>query len=434
MGGDISMLAKTESELLVTLSVALFMILLGLILAILTDPYLKKGHRKYLLCASLVVACLVAQGELDVYLGTYEVSRMGRILVAMLGYQLRPLVLTLFIWLLDLEKKRRWLWIPLAANALVYATAPFSSIAFTIHKDYSFGRGPLGFTCHFVSLALLVYLLVLSIQKFGKRKRVERAVPVAITFTIFAAVAADYVQADAQWVSFLTVAMVSSCVFFYIWIHLQFAIEHERAILAEQQMQLTIAQVQPHFLYSALSTIQALCKADPDKAFDITEKFTNYLNENDATLKRRGLIPFSKELEHTKVYAEVEMACFPDFRMEYDIKDDDFLVPALTLQPIVENALRGDERIRAQGLIRVSASREGDYYEIIVWDNGSGFQSNPTKDEEHSYHIDVENVRERIENMCGGTLEVEGFPNDGTIVTIRIPVNAPVKKETEENE
>ena len=432
MAEELAMHVKYESELLVTLNFALILILLGLIIAVLVDPYLKKGHRRLILIASLLVGSLVAQGQLDKYLGLYKVSRMGRTIAAMYGYQMRPLVIALFIQILDIEHKRRWIWIPIIVNALIYATAPFSTLAFGISENFGFIRGTLGYTCHVVSLVLLFYLLILSIYKFGRRRRLETAIPVGIVCVVVGAIAMDFWVADAQWISYLTVSMVTSCLFFYIWLHLQFAREHERALLAEQQVQVTIAQVQPHFMYHALSTIQSICKTNPDKAFEVAEKFGTYLQENNDTLKRKGLIPFRKELEHTKVYIEIETAQFPNLRVEIDAKEEEFLVPALSLQPLIENALQ-DERIREQGLIRISATRESDFYEIIVWDNGSGFQ-NSSAYEDDPYYIGVQNVRERIESMCGGTMQIESFPNDGTIITIKIPVkngNQEQGKETE---
>lgn len=426
MTDELAMHMQYESELLITLNVALFLILSGLIIAVLADPYLKKGHRALLLGASLLVGSLIVQGQLDTYLGLYKISRLGRTLAAMYGYQVRPLVIVLFIRILDLERKRKWIWIPVIINAMVYATALFSKIAFWFTKDLNFMRGPLGYFCHVISVLLLLYLLWLSIRKFGDKKRLETAIPVCITIAIIGTIIADYILASATWISFLTVGMVSSCLFFYIWLHLQFAREHERALVAEQQVQVMIAQVQPHFLYSVLSTIQSLCKTNPDMAYGLTEKFGNYLKENMDTLKRMELIPFKKELEHTKTYAELEMAQYPNFRLEIDAKEVNFLIPALSLQPIIENALQSDERIREQGLIRVSSSCEGDVYEIIVWDNGSGFQQK-SDHENDPFHIGIQNVRERIESMCGGSMEVETFPNDGTIVTIKIPVKAGTK-------
>ncbi|MBE5861441.1 MAG: hypothetical protein E7295_01155 [Lachnospiraceae bacterium] len=426
MTDELVMHMQYESELLITLNVALFLILSGLIIAVLADPYLKKGHRALLLGASLLVGSLVVQGQVDTYLGMYKISRLGRTLAAMYGYQVRPLVIVLFIRILDLERKRKWIWIPVIINAMVYATALFSGIAFWFTQEVTFMRGPLGYCCHVVSVLLLLYLLWLSIRKFGYHRRLETAIPIGITAVIVSAIVIDYFMELASWVSFLTVSMVCSCLFFYLWLHLQFAREHERALKAEQEVQIMIAQVQPHFLYNVLSTIQALCKANPDMAYGVTEKFGRYLKENMDTLKSRELIPFKKELEHTKTYAELEMAKYPNFRLEIDAKEVNFLIPALSLQPIIENALQSDERIREQGLIRVSSSCEGDVYEIIVWDNGSGFQQK-SDHENDPFHIGIQNVRERIESMCGGSMEVETFPNDGTIVTIKIPVKAGTK-------
>lgn len=409
-----------ESGLLIIFNFALFLILCGLIFAIAVDPYLKRRQRKLLLWASVIVGSIIVQGQIDTYLGLFQVSRLGRILAAAYGYQMRPVVIALFIRLLDQENKRRWIWIPVIINALIYATSLFSRVAFTFLEDMSFMRGPLGYTCHVISLALLIYLLMLTISTFGRKKRLTLVTPIGITCLIIGAIGIDFWVGDAQWISYLTVSMVCSCLFFYVWLHIQFASEHERALMAERQVQVTIAQVQPHFLYSVLSTIQFLCKTNPDQALEVTERFEKYLRQNDDTLDLKKLIPFKTELKHTKAYTELEMIRYPNLRVEYDVKDDDFLIPALSLQPIIENALQQDELIREQGLIRISASREEDVYEVIVWDNGSGFQNNP--DQTDPYHLGLKDVRERIENMCGGKLQVDSFPTDGTIITIRLPI------------
>ena len=418
---DNQVLLQYESGLLIPFNFALFLILWGLVFAIVMDPYLKKWQRSILLAVSVVVASLILQGQLDTYFGIFKISRLGRILLAAYGYQMRPLVVAMFIRLLDQENKKKWIWVLVIINALLYATAPFSGITFSFTEDLHFVRGPLGYSCYVISLALLLCLLGLSIFKYGRTKRWETVTPIGIVVLILGAVAMDYIVSDAQWISYLTISMVCSCVFFYIWIHVQFAREHDRALRAEQEVQFKIAQVQPHFLYSVLSTIQSLCMTNPDKAREVTERFGTYLQQNNDSLNVDQLIPFSKELEHTKTYVELEMERFPNFRIEYDVKEEDFLVPALSLQPLVENAIRQDERVREAGLIRVSASREGDNYEIIVWDNGTGFQ-NGSAHVSDPLHIDLKNVRERVMSMCGGTMVMETFPTDGTIVTIKIPV------------
>ena len=95
-------------------------------------------------------------------------------------------------------------------------------------------------------------------------------------------------------------------------------------------------------------------------------------------------------------------------------------MPPLTLQPIVENAIRHGAFVRDEGLVRVSARRTPAGHEIAVWDNGDGFD--PAKLQEgDGGHIGIWNVRERLERMCGGSLDIESGSGDGTTVTIRIP-------------
>lgn len=221
-------------------------------------------------------------------------------------------------------------------------------------------------------------------------------------------------------VTFLTITVVSSNVFYYIWLHLQFVREHENALMAEQRIQIMMTQIQPHFLYNTLSTIQALCRIDPEKAFSITEKFGAYLRQNIDSLEQPNLIPITKELEHTKVYADIEMIRFPKIRVEYKMEDEAFSLPALSIQPLVENAIRHGVRVRNNGLVSVTTQKQPGYHEIIIRDNGKGFD--PEDDSEtDGTHIGIRNVRERIEGMCSGTLLVESRIGEGTTVTIRIP-------------
>lgn len=421
MPGETLIQEKFLTDLLLATDFAFFFLLLWLLMAVIADPYLKKRHRKLLLIVSLLVGTLVAQEQLDTYLGFYKISRIGRTLVAIYGYQMKPVILAIFVLITDMVQKHKWIWIPVIANAVIYLTALFSGVAFRFQEDFTFVRGPLGYSCHVISFALLLYLMGVSIHRFGSRRRFETAVPIAILCMMIVAILADLKLSSMQWVSFTTSGMVCSCFFYYVWLHLQFAMEHERALMAEQQIQVTISQIQPHFLYSTLSLIQMLCKRDPNRAYEVVKGYDEYLRENQGNLRRMEMIPFQKELEHTQKYLDIVRCCYPDLRIELDVREEDFQVPGMTLQPIVECAFCHDDIMKEQGLIRVSTSREGDHYEVVVWDNGTGF---PEKTEQNmeTYQIGLENVRQRVEIMCDGTLEVEGFPNEGTIVTMRIPV------------
>ena len=208
--------------------------------------------------------------------------------------------------------------------------------------------------------------------------------------------------------------------FFYIWIHLQLAEQYEERMLSQHQMRIMVSQIQPHFLYNTIATFRALCKRDPDKAAMVAEKFGLYLRENLDSLSDEDLIPVEKELDHTRVYAEIEMVRFENIRVEYDVRDVDFELPALTIQPIVENAIRHGVRIREKGVVRVSTRQSDGFHEIVISDNGIGFDTAGAYNGDGT-HIGINNVRERIEKMCAGTMKVESEIDKGTTVTIRIP-------------
>ena len=152
----------------------------------------------------------------------------------------------------------------------------------------------------------------------------------------------------------------------------------------------------------------------------MAEKFGQYLQQNLDSLETEGLIPAEKELEHTRLYADIEMSRFENVRVEYDAQDLDFSIPPLTIQPMVENAIRHGVRIREKGIVRVSTRRTEKGHEIRIWDNGMGFDIATLKQDKGS-GVGIQNVRERIEKLCGGTMTIQSDVGKGTTVFIRIP-------------
>ena len=398
--------------------------LLGLSFAVLIDPYILKKRRNIMLWILLLVASLIATDMLAGALGDAAASpavRLGRTLQSIYGYVARPTVILLLIYLFRPDKSHKPFLALTVLCAAVYLTALFSPLAFTITEDNHFLRGPLGFTSHVVSGVLLLYLLRLTQQGYDRARKAEALIPLLNTVLIVAAVAADtFILQTESGVTVLSITMVSCTVFFYIWLHLLFVREHEAALLAEQRIRIMMSQIQPHFLYNTLSTIQALCLIDPKKAAEVTEKFGAYLRQNLDSLGQTQLVPVSKELEHTRIYAEIEETRFPYIRVEYDARDTEFLLPALTIQPLVENAIRHGVRIRDDGLVTVATRRADGCHEIVIRDNGKGFDPRLAERADET-HIGIRNVRERLENLCGGTLEIESAVGEGTTVTIRIP-------------
>ncbi|MBR1737311.1 MAG: histidine kinase [Firmicutes bacterium] len=393
----------------------------GFLFTVIADPYINRDHRKIMLVIIALVCSLIIRDHIGFLLDIDGHRPFLRTIVAIYGYCIRPVILTLFLYIVKMNHKCNRLWILTGINAGVYLTALFSDICFSIDADNVFHRGPLGFTCHIVSAVLLVRLVYVTIKEYGSIKRKAAIfIPLYNVVIIIVSVIIDSCIDYRDYpITFLTAAIVISNIFYYIWLHLQFVYEHEQDLMAKNRIKIMISQVQPHFLYNALTTIQALCRIDPKKAENVTVKFGAYLRNNLDSLNNAELIPFKKELEHTKIYTDIETVRFSDISINYDIEDSDFYLPALSVQPMVENAIRHGMKDRACGVISVSTRKENDKHIITIKDDGDGFDTAVLNDLQGE-HIGIQNVRERIEKMCGGTLEIKSG-STGTTATIIIP-------------
>ena len=402
----------------------LLLLLFGLIFTVVIDPYIRREHRRTMLIIAALCLTLIVQNVWDYALTVGSPRQMIRTIVTIYGYSVRPVILILFLYIVQPKGKHWFWWILAGLNAAVYVTATFSSVSFWIDAQNSYHGGPLANSCFFTSMILLINLLIQTYRSRRTTGKWDVWIPVFVILMIVASIGADYnIMEGQQPISFLTVAIIVGSVFYYIWLHLQFVREHEQDLMAAQRIRIMMTQIQPHFLFNALNTIRVLYAKDPPLADRTLENFSTYLRQNLESLSQTDLIPITRELEHTRLYAEIETLRFPNVRVEYRIEDDDFEIPALTIQPLVENAIRHGVRSRAEGLVTVSAIREGDTHRITVQDNGIGFDPKRESPSEES-HIGIENVRNRVEQMCGGAMILQSEPGIGTCVTLLIPAAA----------
>lgn len=191
--------------------------------------------------------------------------------------------------------------------------------------------------------------------------------------------------------------------------------------LSKQETQIMISQMQPHFLYNTLTAIYTLCDTDTALAQKTIRNFSTYLRTNMDSIGTAVPIPFEKELNHTKIYLEIETLRFSDIlKVEYDINVTDFLIPALTLQPIVENAVRYGIRSREDGgTVVISTKRVNSVVYLTVQDDGMGFDINEKKEDGRS-HLGIENTRKRLQQMMNADLIIDSQIGRGTTVTIII--------------
>ena len=197
--------------------------------------------------------------------------------------------------------------------------------------------------------------------------------------------------------------------------------------LAEQERQLTesrissmMSQIKPHFIYNTLGSIEQLCRVQPETAADLVHNFAKYLRGNVGKLGSSAPIRLSQEIEHVRCYLYIEKTRFPDITVGFDLQSEDFLLPALTVQPLVENAIKhGLMKLPQGGSVHIMTYETEDAYCVQVRDTVAGFDID--KLWEDQTHVGLRNIRGRLEAMCGGTLTVESTPGVGTTATIRIP-------------
>lgn len=224
-------------------------------------------------------------------------------------------------------------------------------------------------------------------------------------------------------------ATTLSILIIYIGVHIEQVkqMKKQEAELAEIKLSVLFSQIQPHFLYNSLTAISYLCDKDPQAAKKALVDFAHYMRGNLDSIKSRELIPFKNELQHTEKFLKLEKLRFED-RLDiiYDIKEEDFLCPALTLQLVVENAVKYGICTREEGgVITVSTERKGNMVVITVKDNGIGMNipsmdDIPRQDDGRT-HVGLKNVRYRVRIMTGGDVQLVSKYGEGTTVTITIP-------------
>ncbi len=223
------------------------------------------------------------------------------------------------------------------------------------------------------------------------------------------------------WISQAGIILTLFIIYVNNQIELKVKMKEQEAELAEKRIAVMLSQIQPHFLYNSLSAIDRLCYDNP-KAHQALLTFSNYLRGNMDSLSQKKLISFDKELTHTRQYLWLEELRFEEkLQVEYDIQVNEFMLPALTLQPIAENAVRyGITRKPGGVTIKIQTQKKENCFFITVADDGMGFDSELLVQDERS-HTGIANVRARLAVMCRGQLSIESTPGKGTTVVIKIP-------------
>ena len=186
------------------------------------------------------------------------------------------------------------------------------------------------------------------------------------------------------------------------------------------------SQMKPHFLYNALGSIQEVILTDPKRASDLLGDFMIHMRSCVRAMSSDDPIPFHEELKNIKAYVNIEKMRLGDkLNVVYDLETDDFPILPLTIQPLVENAIRhGIHRSIKGGTVTLKTEEKEAEWVITVFDTGVGFDArevSPGLKRKNKDSTGLENLFFRLQKVMDGTIRLQSREGEGTVVTVRIP-------------
>ncbi|MFF2753465.1 response regulator [Psychrobacillus sp. NPDC058041] len=203
------------------------------------------------------------------------------------------------------------------------------------------------------------------------------------------------------------------------------AVEHEMAFLQ--------AQIKPHFLYNAISSIISFCYTDGERAAHLLTMLSTYLRYIFDSGKEGHHATLEKELEIIRAYVEIEQARFGDrlavvFEIDETLNTTQIGLPSLLIQPLVENAIRhGIFEKEGQGCVTIRIHLENKRMRIDIIDNGIGMTEIQVEKllqgkQSLQQGIGFSNVLRRVHEIPNARLTISSLPNKGTKMTLSLPV------------
>jgi len=324
-------------------------------------------------------------------------------------------------------KYREW-WKPAillvcGADTILLIISQFTGIMYTIGEDNTYRRGSFMGLAMALQLLLLVSYLALAIREKAK-------LPALVIGGALAALAVQALVYGAPTLN-IVCGVAGLLIFAREMIREtrksekkdELIIRNEDTIM-EMQARIALSQIKPHFLYNALNSVYVLCGRDVNQARSAISHLSDYLRSNMSYIDSKLPIPFSREMEMVENYLEIEKIRFPE-ELSYSIVTPvtNFSLPALTIQPLVENAVRhGIMPLDYGGIITITSRETEQAWIVSILDNGVGFRPETLEStEDPANHIGIRNVRERLERVSGGELLIRSDPGHGTEAIIRIP-------------
>ena len=217
------------------------------------------------------------------------------------------------------------------------------------------------------------------------------------------------------------IVMLLLIVFFGYQIDVENELLKNRAELSENKLVVLMDQIHPHFIYNSLQQIALLCDEDPERVKPAIFTFSGYLRKNFESLTDTGMIPFEREMEHVDMFISLaQILPSRHFEVEKRFEITDFSVPALTVQPLVENAIKYGIGMSTEGSkLLIETKEENGFCIIKVIDDGHG-GSTELPEQKKKKSIGTANVKTRLKVLCDGTFTINRLEK-GTEAVIKIP-------------
>lgn len=319
--------------------------------------------------------------------------------------------------------------IPNVISALAVTVGPYVTglKVLSFSEEYYFVEGPLRVFPFCVALFYLLVLVIASLRYFYDVTQGYNSIVMYLAITTVITCILEFFGIVSGIVKYVQIIDIYLYYFFLNFVYQsrireeslkkELALTQKELELSNTNVRLLQNQISPHFIYNALFLIKALIWTDRKRASDAVDDFSLYIRRNFEAMRKNDLIPFGEELEHIKAFLNIENV--DDERgmvVEFDVDELDLLIPPLTVEPLVENAIiHGIGSLESGGVVTVSSKKTDGGYTICVEDNGVGFDTENVK-----YGVGLENVKTRLESQCGGTLEIISRPGC-TKATIFIP-------------
>ncbi|MBQ6381060.1 MAG: histidine kinase [Clostridia bacterium] len=305
-----------------------------------------------------------------------------------------------------------------SAFLILLICAQFTDKIYYLSSDLEFHKGILfPLLLLPILVIMLINLIILIINRYVYTKRIF----IAFLIVIVSSAIVTIIYAFSADLAILNISFCLSTLAMYMLIVTEQINKHiqQQADIAHQKANIMVLQMRPHFIYNTMADIYYLCEQNPKEAQQVTLDFITYLRKNFDAIVSENPVPFDDELEHARAYLSVESTRFNEnLIVEYNIEHRNFLIPPLTLQPLVENAVRhGLDPNGGRLKIKIETHKTINGSVLIVSDNGPGFDTANAFESAGA----LSNIKQRLEMMCKGTLTIAPRAGGGTVVTVVIP-------------